>query len=326
MMARSNDAIDLPPTDGPRGPRVRPSVLEPGDDGFDVRQPPSRRRSARTHLHGTPPHAIDDREAELVRAIVADEEGRAAGKRRFAHERGDGAALVASRRHDLNHALASLHRVARSEAPPHGARRSMGEARKPRCAAIVQRERRSLVFEFETWVPAYDTAQALARLRPTARGKREREAMALGIAPFETMLARRRILVAGEEAIEVVERSAGDERERAVRRLPQPLHQCGQDRIDADDSRRFGQLQERAVEVKKICPTGPGNRRNLERTPHQPLLIIVCESRTNAKEPRVKPVSMPRGTSPQTAAATATASRPTAAGSPDAGPSTRLHG
>src|SRR5580692_11588852 len=102
----------------------------------------------------------------------------------------------------------------------------------------MEGERRSLVLEFEPGMAPDDAAQVPARLIPTAPGGGQHEALSVRIAPFEPVLTCGRILPSGKEPIEVVERPAGDERERALRGSPQALHEGGQARIQLNDPRR----------------------------------------------------------------------------------------
>src|SRR5262245_24047146 len=128
------------------------ALLEPRPGRGRIGELPARQGPAVADLDRVPAGAIDDTEAVLVGGVVADEHRRALRERRLAQELLDRHALVASRGLDLDHHFSDLQLEPVAEAGGRVAHHALGGLREIRREAVVQREARSLVLEYQAVV------------------------------------------------------------------------------------------------------------------------------------------------------------------------------
>src|SRR5688500_7463493 len=98
-----------------------------------------------------PAQPVDDVEAILVREVVPEEHRGAAAERRLSHELLDGNALVAARRLELRHHLAALHFHPFAKMLRGLVEDRMDGACEVRSQAVVKREARALVLEYQAF-------------------------------------------------------------------------------------------------------------------------------------------------------------------------------
>src|SRR6184192_847235 len=79
-----------------------------------------------------------------------------------------------------------------------------------------------------------------------------------GVAALDAVLPGRGQADAGNEAVDVRDRAAADQRHRAAGRPMQLLDELPQLVIEEDAARRVGELDEGSVDVEEIGPVPPG--------------------------------------------------------------------
>jgi hypothetical protein len=117
--------------------------------------------------------------------------------------------------------------------------------------AVVQRERRALVLDEDAGMAGGEireqVAQPVERLR--VRGVQVHRAVAA--ATLAAVLARDRKHDAGEQHVDVADRAAGDQRERAAEDRRGLGQRHAEERVDVDAVGRLGELDQRAVDVEE---------------------------------------------------------------------------
>ena len=195
--------------------------------------------------------AVDRREARLVGHVVAGEHRAAAAKRRLLHEGGDRPALVAAGRLQLEHLLALEQHQRAAACRRHRQRQRLGLLLDLGGLAVVQRQRQALVLEQHARMLAREALQPGARRREGGRIGLAAHHAACKVAALQAVQPRGAQAQRREQFVELLERAAADQCQRAAAGLLQVGEDAGQPLRHAYRARLALDLDQRAVDVEK---------------------------------------------------------------------------
>src|SRR6266568_3331337 len=222
--------------------------------------PPGPAPGPPAHLDGVPAQLVDGCESEFIARVVTDEHRRAAGERRLRHELAQRPALVLAGGLQLHDALALLEAILSVEVGKQRFHGLMHESRQPGDAAVVQGERESFVFEEETGFVNDGLGQTLAHGCEVLRGLVACRP-SRGAAPLRTVLAGSGQLHGWKQRVDLGDGTAAHECDRPAGAVIQLLQLVSQALGDANGGRRFGEVDERTIDIEEVGPVAPWLRR-----------------------------------------------------------------
>ena len=200
----------------------------------------------------------------LIGKVVAEVDRPTTCERRAPQQFQHGAALVHAGRLELQHQVAWLQFVT-GQLFHQGGRCFMQRRQLRWRASAMQGDRHLLILQLHAVEASGQRLRGIAHARLVRGGDCEVPAIAIGIAQLQSMQSGGSPARGVEQAIEIRQLAATDQRQRTIERLVQRVQKRQQRGAGADRKRIIGEIQQGAVDVEEDRPTragiGQGRRR-----------------------------------------------------------------